>query len=294
MVRSFLQRVCVFLVCLTATAMATAAVEPGKKVVYKESGGIRCEMEIYVPPQHDPKQHPVPGVILFHGGGWRGGSLSQFREACQYLASRGLVAATVEYRMHRSRTPDSLPAGESIKRLCITDAKSAIRWIKKNAAELGIDPKRLIVGGGSAGGHIAMLATTNPGLNDPADPAGYDTSVVAYLLFNPAFSPEDSKDPEVDVLRHLQPGTAPAIVFFGSEDRDWFPGYQPVQRRLKDQGGKLEVWIADGQSHGFFNSAPWQNLTLAAADRFLVSLGLLKGEPTVAPPAGNEKLTAAP
>lgn len=94
-----------------------------------------------------------------------------------------------------------LPAGETRKRACITDAKSALRWFKQHAGEFGMDPARIITGGGSAGGHISALATLNPGLNDPADPVGFDTSVVAYLWFNPAFAPDDSKDAEVDVLR---------------------------------------------------------------------------------------------
>src|SRR5437763_853464 len=60
------------------------------------------------------------GVILFHGGGWSGGNLEQFRHACKYLASRGLVAATANYRMLRKDEPGKLPPGESKKRVCIT------------------------------------------------------------------------------------------------------------------------------------------------------------------------------
>jgi acetyl esterase len=51
-------------------------------------------MEIYFPPNHDPAKSKAPGMILFHGGGWGGGSLGQFRIACAYFASRGLVCAT--------------------------------------------------------------------------------------------------------------------------------------------------------------------------------------------------------
>eukprot|EP01031_Cornospumella_fuschlensis_P018686 gene18686-22884_t len=145
-------------------------------------------MEIYFPPNHDAAKAKVPGMILFHGGGWGGGTLAQFRVACAYFASRGLVCATAEYRMLSKAEAAKLPAGETRKRACVTDAKSAIRWFKTKAPELGIDPQRIITGGGSAGGHIAVLATTNPGLNDAADPTEIDTSVVAYVLFNPAFA----------------------------------------------------------------------------------------------------------
>jgi len=263
---------------------------PGKTCVYKHSAGQPREMEIYFPPNHDPAKTKVPGVIMFHGGGWSGGDLSQFRAACHYFASRGLVAATVNYQK-----ADRKPAGvESRKRVCITDAKSAIRWFKQHATELGIDPARIITGGGSAGGHVSVLATLNPGLNDPADPKGIDTAVVVYLLFNPAFSPDDSQDAEVDVLRHLKPGFAPAIVFFGTADR-WKRGWDTAHEKLKSLGNTTtELWLADGQTHSFFNKDPWQTVTLIAADRFLVQLGLLKGEPTLASPATGEKLVRKP
>src|SRR5262245_41469710 len=71
----------------------------GKRYEYKQSGGKPRELELYFPPNHDPTKAKVPGVILFHGGGWRGGDLRQFRIACHYLASRGLVTATANYRM---------------------------------------------------------------------------------------------------------------------------------------------------------------------------------------------------
>ena len=267
---------------------------PGKVHVYKHSAGQPREMEVYFPPGHDPANARVPGLILFHGGGWGGGSLSQFRTACHYFASRGLVTATVNYQMMSKADAAKLPAGETRKRVCITDAKSAIRWFKQHAAELGIDPRRIITGGGSAGGHISALATLNPGLNDPADPKDIDTSVVAYLWFNPAFSPDDSKDAEVDVLRHLKPGLAPAIAFFGTEDK-WKQGWDTAHEKLKTLGNtSTELWLAKGQAHSFFNRDPWRTVTLIAADRFLLQQGILKGEPTLAPPATGEKLIKAP
>ena len=265
----------------------------GKPYTYKKSAGKPRQMEIYFPPNHDPSKAKVPGVILFHGGGWGAGTLSQFRLACAYFASRGLVCATAEYQMLSGPATKKLPAGESRKRVCVTDAKSAIRWFKQHASELGIDPKRIITGGGSAGGHISALATLNPGLNDPADPKDIDTSVVAYLWFNPAFAPDDDKDAEIDVLRYVKPGLAPAIVFFGDQDT-WTKGWDVAQAKWQALGNQtLALQIAPGQSHSFFNKEPWQTLTLIAADRFLVKLGLLTGEPTKTAPASGDKLIPA-
>lgn len=189
---------------------------PGKPYVYKTSAGEERRMEIYFPPGHKPAKAKVPGLILFHGGGWSKGDLSQFRTACAYFASRGLVCATVGYQLPGKRAV--MPDGQSSKRLCITDAKSAIRWFKANAKELGLDPERIITGGGSAGAHISAIATHAPDLDDPTDPRGIDTRVVAYLWFNPAFSPGDSKDPAIDILSVMKPKLPPAIVIFGEKD----------------------------------------------------------------------------
>lgn len=274
---------------------AEVSVEPGKVFVYKKSGGKPQELEVYFPPGWNAKTGKVPGVILFHGGSWKGGTLDQFRYACKYLASRGLVAATANYRMLTNDEVKGLPAGETNKRVCITDAKSAIRWMKQHADELGIDSKRLISGGGSAGGHVSVLATTNPGLDDPADPKEFDTSVAAYLLFNPAFKDSDSADPEVDVLNHLKAGFPPAIFFFGDQDSGWKPGSDAALKQLKSLGNtSSELWIAEGQKHGFFNKPPWQDVTLAQADRFLVEHGFLSGPGTIPPPPNGEKLIKAP
>ncbi len=262
----------------------------GKSYVYKTSAGMPREMEIYFPPGHDPSNSNVPGLILFHGGGWGSGSLQQFRAACSYFASRGLVCATAEYQMLTKEQAAALPERNHRKRVCITDAKSAIRWFKKNATELGIDPNRIITGGGSAGGHISTLATLNPGLNDPADTEEFDTSVVAYLLFNPAYSPADESDPEIDVLNHLSASMAPAVAFFGDQDK-WKKGFDTAHATLKQLGNTtMELQIAEGQGHSFFNKDPWKTVTLLAADRFLVKQGLLQGEPTLSAPSTGERL----
>ncbi len=273
----------------TTKAKAKVQVEPGREYVYKTSHGMAQKLEVYFPKDWDPKTRAkAPGVLLFHGGGWSGGTLEQFRHACRYFASRGLVAATANYRMLTKEERAALPAGESLKRVCITDAKSAIRWMKAHADELGVDPARIITGGGSAGGHVSVLATSNDGLNDPADPKDMDTRVVAYLLFNPAFGRDAQPDREVDALLHVKKDMAPALFLFGSQD-GWKTGSDAVRARLKELGNTThEQWIAEGQTHGFFNKAPWQDVTLAVADRFLVKLGLLKGEATLPAAPGGE------
>ena len=273
--------------CLTNCARSDDIPE-GKIYTYKEEeDGVTREMEIHFPKDHDAATELVPGIIMFHGGGWGGGKRDQFRYLCHYFADRGLVAATVSYRL---ATKADNGKG-SRKRVCITDAKSAIRWYKNNAETLGVDPQRIIAGGGSAGGHVSLLATTNPELNDPQDNRKHDTSVVAYLLFNPALGMADTKDSEVDFLQHIRPDFSPAIVFFGSEDEKWLKGWNAAYEKMQLLNiHSVEVWIAEDQEHSFFNKQPWQDMTIRASDEFLKDLGLIKGEPTLVPPKTQGKL----
>ena len=253
----------------------------GKIYTYKAEARATRQIEIHFPKNHDASTESVPGIIMFHGGGWGGGERDQFRYLCHYFARRGLVAATVSYRL---ATKEDRGEG-SRKRVCITDAKSAVRWFKQHADELGIDSERIIAGGGSAGGHISLLATTNPGLNDPDDNMEYDTSVVAYLLFNPALGIADTKDPEVDFIQHLQPDFPPAIVFFGSEDKKWLAGWNRADEKMKLlKIQSVELWIAKNQEHSFFNQQPWKDITIHASDEFLTSRGFIDGKPALALP----------
>jgi acetyl esterase len=243
---------------------------------YKTIRDEEQKIEVYVPKKQNVSDAPVPGILMFHGGGWTGGKRGQFRSLCQYFSTQGLVTATAEYSLI---TPQERKETSSHKRRCITDAKSAIRWFRENAAKFGMNPKQLIVGGGSAGGHVCLLSTLNPGLNDPNDPIEIDTSAIAYLLYNPAHSNGDRKDPEVSFLNFITKDLPPAIVFFGSED-PWKTRWDPRHEKINTLGNDtVELHLAEGQSHGFANAQPWCDLTLIAAHQFLKKQNLLTSNP---------------
>lgn len=263
-----------------------------KNFNYKDGGGRDGEIEVHFPEGHDATKKAVPGIIMFHGGAWRKGDKSSFSYLCHYFASRGLVAATANYKLVEKGV--TAIAGESIKRVCITDTKSAIRWYKENASKLGVDPERIIAGGGSAGGHVCLLATHNPGLNNPSDNEDYDTSVKAYLLFNPALKGVDAKDPEVDFLQYIKKDQPPAIVIFGTKDK-WLKGWKPAYQKMKDLGVEnIDSWSAKEQGHAFFNNQPWADVTIKVCDEFLIKNGFLDGEPTLKDPETGETLTKNP
>jgi dienelactone hydrolase len=257
----------------------TTKVKPGKEYVYKKTNGIDQKLEVYFPKDFDPAKEKVPGVLLFHGGGWRGGDLNQLRYACEYLAKRGLVAATANYYMKSEEEAKALPQGISRKRVCVTDAASALHWFKQHASELGVDPNRIVIGGASAGGHIALLSTLQNDLDDPADPKDMDKSVKGYLFFCSAFT-TDGKDNDktVDAFANLKPGIVPSLFLFGEQD-PWLPASQELVRSLKKTGANTKLLVADKVGHMYFMKQEWYDATLNECDRFLISLGLLKGDP---------------
>ena len=279
----------IILLCITlwftAATVRLSADEPAvKQYVYKTSGGKEQTLEIHFPPGHAPSGTKAPGLILFHGGGWIGGNPDQFGKICAYFSKRGMVAATASYQMV---TREEITRGKTEhKRPCVTDAASAIRWFKQHASDLGVDPARIVTGGGSAGGHICVLATLNRALDNPADPKDQDTSVLGYLLFNPAFTlPGAERDKEVSAFAHLKPGIAPSLFLFGSKD-GWKPASDALLPELRKTGAKVNFLVASDEGHSFWRKPEWQELCLIECDRFLVSLGVLTGPPGIQPPKG--------
>src|SRR5579864_4746742 len=119
-------------------------------VVYS-SPGRDLRMHLYA---RADRRERRPGVLFVHGGGWREGHpLVHIRHAHAF-AQLGYVTATIEYRF---LTEAKWPA-------CFDDARNAMAWLKEHHADLGLDPERVVVAGGSAGAHLAlMLALTVPG-----------------------------------------------------------------------------------------------------------------------------------
>ena len=113
------------------------------KTIGKNINKTRLKLHIFNPDDHKSSDKR-PAIVFFFGGGWSGGSPSQFYPHAEYLASRGMVAIAAEYRV-KSRN-NTRPKHSLI------DAKSAVRWIRQNADKLGINADKIAAGGGSAGG----------------------------------------------------------------------------------------------------------------------------------------------
>jgi len=178
------------------------------------------------------------------------------------------------------------------------DAKSAMRWIRQNAGKLGIDPNRLAAGGVSAGGHLAAAAGTTRGFEEETEDLKISSRPNALILFAPVFDngPDGFAHAKVQEywkefspLHNISPGTPPAIVFLGTQDK-----HIPVataehfKSLMESAGNRCELSLYPGQPHGCFRAENPEVFvkSLTEVDRFLASLGYLQGEPVVEQMAG--------
>lgn len=263
--------------------------------VFKTIDGTNLKLYVFTPESHS-REDKRPAIVFFFGGGWTNGSPGQFAPQCRYLASRGMVAITAEYRV-KSRHNVVVPQ-------CVADAKSAIRWVRSHAGQLGVDPDRIASGGGSAGGHLGGAVGVIDGLDEPNEDLSISSRPNAMVLFNPvmATAPVDGLSREytarmaerkeqfggdaeaVSPYHHMKAGQPPMIMFFGSAD-----GLKEsailFDRAYRELGNRCELKFWEGPGHGFFNFGRDDNKyfieTCREMDRFLGSLGYLEGEPTI-------------
>jgi acetyl esterase/lipase len=261
---------------------------------YKAVGDVKLNLYLYEPEGQEAEAGDKrPAIVFFFGGGWTGGSPGQFEQHCKYLASRGMVAITADYRVASRHNVKAVS--------CVADAKSAIRYVRQNAAKLGIDPARIAAGGGSAGGHLAACTGVLSGFDEPAEDAKTSSVPNALALFNPAvvLAPaagirplEESKitsladrmgvEPQkLSPYHNVRKGAPPTIIFHGQADTTVpYATAELFAKAMTDAGNQCRLVGYEGQTHGFFNQGrsggEYYEKTLAELDQFLVGLGYLK------------------
>ena len=268
-------------------------IEGARFETYKIAGDAQLNLYLFNPPGAASNR---PAIVFFFGGGWISGTPAQFVPQCRYLASRGMVAMTADYRV-KSRH-DAKPTQ------CLADARSAIRWVRAHAADLGVDPHRIAAGGGSAGGHLAAATAFIDEFDEAWEDRGVSARPDALVLFNPGLvlAPLPEYRPEgfgaqltearlgttgdrLSPAHHVGSNAPPTIIFHGRADVTVpFRSAEVFTERMKAAGNRCELLGFDSQPHGFFNREPYRSETIEAADRFLTSLGWLATPPH---PEGN-------
>ncbi len=256
--------------------------------VYKKTAEGELTLHCFLPADWKATDKR-PVIVFFFGGGWKNGAFTQFVPQAEYFASRGIVAISADYRIeskHKTKPDDA-----------VEDAKTAIRWVRANAAKLGTDPDKVIASGGSAGAHLAAATALVEKFEAKDDPKA-SCKPNALVLFNPflngkgrAIAGSDGSNiaEAISPTLFLKKGAPPCVIFFGTSDAMLDTGKEYVAK-CKELGVKAELYTAAEQPHGFFNREPWLGVTTRKADEFLAGLGYLKGEPTLKLPAKAPEL----
>ncbi len=242
---------------------------PTRSVIYKEVGDRKLKLYIFEPPNHKSSDKR-PAIVFFHGGAFNGGSPNQFYWMSDYLASRGMVAFSAQYRLKPKESSDAS--------VCISDGKSAIRWMRAHAKELGVDPNRIAAGGGSAGGTLAAATDVLKGLDEKSEDLSVSSRPNLLILFNPAMF----KNSTPLVLSDYTKDMSNTLLMVGTKD-SFANDAKKLFKHSSEGGwsGKTKVYTAEGAVHGFFNSPPWRERTAYLMDQFLAEHGYTKGEPTL-------------
>lgn len=236
--------------------------------------GVRC----YTP----GGDGPFPVLVYFHGGGWVIGDIGTHDGICRSLANAaGCVVASVDYRL----------APEHKYPVAAEDAFAATRWVAQHARRLGVDARRIAVGGDSAGGTLAAAVTlmardrggpelalqllVYPVTHHSFDTASYREHADGYLLTRDAMRwfwshylrrEEDGRHPYASPLLAADLlGLPPALVMTAEYDplRDEGEAYAA---RLREAGVPVTVTRYPGMIHGFFRMINLVDKARAARD----------------------------
>lgn len=211
---------------------------------------------------------PFPAVVCIHGGGFRAGKRESYDKLCLTLAQRGYVAITVTYRLAPAYP---FPAA-------VQDCKTAVRWLRANAAKYHVDPARIGVTGGSAGGHLAQFLGVTAGVKEfegeghldqssavacvvnfygPSDltksyGASVDAAEVLPLFFGGDLTTKRREHIVGSPLYWVTPFAAPTLVIHGTDDK--YVAYEQagwMVDKLKASAVEAELITLQGAGHGF-------------------------------------------
>jgi acetyl esterase/lipase len=258
--------------------------------VYRQTPQGDVQAHLFWPKLDSP--NPRPAVVFFHGGLWDAPMHTQFVPHCLHFASRGAVAVAAETRILSKHGSGAIEA--------IDDARELIRWLRQHAATFNIDPARISIGGAAGGAFLALL-TAMPKEKHLPPVDGMDCRPQALLLFSaivnttPKGQGADRFPNAKTATRHsptslVRSKLPPMIFFHGTADR--IAPIAEVKRfrsRLRWRRNICELLDYEQAEHSFFNFNVSQadfEMTLAAADAFLVKHGLLD------PPSASEAAEA--
>ena len=257
-------------------------------VVFGRGGEHELSCDIFSPPvlvePAAPAPPPAAGVLLVHGGGGRAGERGQMRAYGIQLALRGFVCVSSSYRLvPKARWPAP-----------IEDVNAALRYLRANAAELGIDPTKVAAVGASAGAHLVLLAAGTPGLHAFQGQGGHpgvDTTLQAVVgIFAPTVIAARGQKPSGSVpgsvllddaddehtarmaspIAHVAPSYPPTLLLHGTADKVVPPSASMrMYEALADAGVPVDLHMVAEQPHGYVVQRDYHRLSCDQITVFL-------------------------
>jgi acetyl esterase/lipase len=233
-------------------------------VVVHNVGGRELGVDIFRPAN---AMGPVPGLLFLPGGGWQTANRAPLTERYGLrLAEHGYVCIAGEYRV-MDEAPWPAP---------IQDVKATIRWMRAQSERLGIDPAAIVVGGKSAGGHLALLAAGTRGVEPFEGNSGHTTvgSEVAGVISvapvadltewarRPSMTKLFGENPTIEVVEaaspiaHVDGDYPPTLLIHGTADtRVPHSMTMRMVQALEQAGVPVDLHLYAGQDH-FFDQEP--------------------------------------
>ncbi|MBI9016459.1 MAG: alpha/beta hydrolase [Phycisphaerae bacterium] len=255
-----------------------------KTVKAKDGSEDKLELHIFEPAGHDSDEK-LPAIVMYFGGGWRGGHPRQFYPQAKYFASLNMVVISVEYRTFGSNGTTPFD--------CVEDGKSAIRFVRENADAMGIDPDRIIAAGGSAGGHVAACTGVLKEFDNKDENLQISSIPDAMILFNPVadtspkgygYNQLKEKFAAISPCDNISKDVPPTLILHGTADTTVpFENVQRFTKLMLENGNYCQLESFDGKGHGFFNSPEFNKAgsqeifdkTMELSKIFLLEHGML-------------------
>lgn len=211
-------------------------------------------------PDNWEKRDKYPAVLLFHGGGWKRGNPEEMKDVAEEFSQKhGFLAISAQYTLNKGRF------------IPMSEARSAMRYLKQNAEKLKIDAQKIYAGGGSAGGHIAASLSLFEATDNPEDNIDISPEPKALLLFNPAFNVSELI---LQLWENVDENSLPTVMFYG-EDDPWIKGSDIYEKNAKAAGVACERYLYPKESHGFYMQEKYLSDVVDKAVDFLKKNNLL-------------------
>jgi acetyl esterase/lipase len=240
--------------------------------IYREDGAATMRLFV-VKPTGWKASDRRPGLMFFFGGGWTTGTAANSVGWAKHAAQLGFVGIAPDYRTKGRHDTSPLAS--------VADARAALHWVQAHAAELGLDPKKIVVGGNSAGGHVALWTAITP--NPPGSAAAeaplhkpaalFITSAVSDTSTETGYTPKrfGADTLALSPVHQLDATMPPVLAFHGDADKT-VPLAQSLALRDKliANGNTCELHIVPGGGHNYGGEVPeWREKTRTLLSDFL-------------------------